>query len=55
MHGINKKLNQAIHKQLDKIAHSTLSSSNIPSIELAGAVSQHQMTKVFYTPMGVRR
>ena len=32
----HKKLNKAIHKQLDKIAHSTLlGSSNIPSIELA--------------------
>ncbi|WP_257474408.1 aminotransferase class III-fold pyridoxal phosphate-dependent enzyme [Staphylococcus epidermidis] len=57
MHGHqHKKLNKAIHKQLDKIAHSTLlGSSNIPSIELAEQLvklTPDRLQKVFYSDTG---
>ncbi|MFO3702956.1 adenosylmethionine--8-amino-7-oxononanoate transaminase [Staphylococcus felis] len=52
----NKKLNKAIHKQLNQIAHSTLlGSSNIPSIELAEKLIQitpDRLQKVFYSDTG---
>ena len=52
----HKKLNKAIHKQLDKIAHSTLlGSSNIPSIELAEQLvklTPDRLQKVFYSDTG---
>ena len=52
----HKKLNKAIHKQLDKIAHSTLlGSSNIPSIELAEQLvklTPDKLQKVFYSDTG---
>ena len=54
-----KKLNKAIHKQLDKIAHSTLlGSSNIPSIELAEQLvklTPDRLQKCFTLIQGVRR
>lgn len=57
VHGHNdKKLNKAIHKQLDNIAHSTLlGSSNIPSIELAEQlvrITPESLKKVFYSDTG---
>lgn len=52
----NKKLNKAIKKQLNKIAHSTLlGSSNIPSIELAKKlvnIAPEKLKKVFYSDTG---
>ncbi|MDN8848060.1 aminotransferase class III-fold pyridoxal phosphate-dependent enzyme, partial [Staphylococcus aureus] len=52
----NKKLNKAIKKQLNKIAHSTLlGSSNIPSIELAKKlvnITPEKLKKVFYSDTG---
>lgn len=56
---ISIKLNKAIHKQLDKIAHSTLlGSSNIPSIELAEQLvklTPDRLQKCFTPIQGVRR
>lgn len=52
----NKQLNHAIHRQLKKIAHSTLlGSSNIPSIELAEqlvSITPQSLQKVFYSDTG---
>ncbi len=57
LHGhCNPVVNEAIKKQLDLIAHSTLlGSSNIPSIELAQKlceITPKKLTKVFYSDSG---
>ncbi|MFZ3073218.1 MAG: adenosylmethionine--8-amino-7-oxononanoate transaminase, partial [Thermodesulfobacteriota bacterium] len=52
----NKKLNNAIKRQLDKISHSTLLGlSNVPSIELADKlinIAPKGLTRVFYSDNG---
>src|SRR3989339_1140297 len=57
VHGHRKKeLNQAIKKQLDKLAHSTLLGlANVPSIELAKElviITPKDLNKVFYSDNG---
>jgi len=57
LHGHNnKKINQTIKKQLDKISHSTLLGlSNVPSIELAEKlikITPENLKKVFYSDSG---
>jgi len=57
VHGHRKKeLNEAIKKQLDKIAHSTLlGMSNVPATELAEKlieISPEKLTRVFYSDSG---
>jgi len=57
VHGHQKEeLNQAIHKQLDKIAHSTmLGMSNVPATELAAKlveITPPGLDRVFYSDSG---
>ncbi len=57
VHGHRKKeLNEAIKKQLDKIAHSTLLGlANVPSVELAAElikIAPKGLTRVFYSDDG---
>lgn len=57
VHGHNKaELNDAIHAQLDKIAHSTLlGAANVPAIQLAEKlidISPSNLQRVFYSDSG---
>ncbi|TYR79424.1 adenosylmethionine--8-amino-7-oxononanoate transaminase [Priestia megaterium] len=57
VHGHNdKKLNEALYEQIQKIAHSTLlGSANVPSILLAkklAEITPGQLSKVFYSDTG---